>query len=193
MKLRISNDELRKYLEISSPDFPKYSTSILNLANKFAQGTRPKVVGQLSELIQEFSGRSLSEWEEWYVNKNPDAIVNATEKVVRMVESFKGAMDQIDRDLVEQWVRDLVIVKTFLGLRFQEAILKKVAEEKGYKFRLAIPEEESKGIDGFLNETPISIKPLTYKTKPELQETIQAKFIFYEKKNNGIEITFEEL
>jgi len=193
MKLKISNEELRKFLDIDSPDFPKYTTSILNLANQFAQGTRPRVVGQLSDLIQEFSGRSLPEWEEWYVKKNPDAIVNATEKVVKMIGSFRGAMDEIDKDLVERWVRDLVIVKTFIGLRFQEAILEKVAEKKGCKFRIANPEEESKGIDGFLDETPISIKPATYKAKAGLQENIKAKIIFYEKKKNGIEITFEDI
>ncbi len=163
------------------------------MTNQFAQGTRPKVVGQLSDLIQEFSGRSLPEWEEWYVKKNPDAIVNATEKVVKMIGSFKGAMDEIDKDLVERWVRDLVIVKTFIGLRFQEAILKKVAEKKGCKFRIANPQEESKGIDGFLDETPISIKPATYKAKLGLQESIKTKIIFYEKKKNGIEITFEDI
>ena len=37
-------------------------------------------------------------------------------------------MNKIDRDRIEQWVRDLVIVKTFARLRFQEAILKKGAE-----------------------------------------------------------------
>ena len=46
--------------------------------------------------------------------------------------------------MVEQWVRDLVIVKTFAGLRFQEAILKKGAEIKGTGYRFANPDEESK-------------------------------------------------
>lgn len=34
-------------------EFPRYTTQILNLANQDAQGTRPRVVGQLSELIKE--------------------------------------------------------------------------------------------------------------------------------------------
>lgn len=192
MKLKITNSELRKYLNLESQVFPKYTSSIFNLANRFAQGTRPKVVGQLSELIQEFSGKSMPEWEEWYVKKNPQAIINATEKIIKMVDTFKEALDTVDRDLVERWVRDLVIVKTFIGLRCQEAILKKVAEKRKCKYELANPEDESKGIDGYLDKIPVSIKPITYKTKPELQERIKAKFIFYEKKSDGIEITFED-
>lgn len=192
MKLKISNAELRKYLNIASPDFPKYSSSIMNLANQFAQGTRPKVVGQMSELIQEFSGKSLSEWEKWYVNKNPQAIVKATEKIVKMIGTFKETLDHVDKDLIERWVKDLVIVKTFIGLRCQEAILKKVAENRRGKYRLASPEEESKGIDGFLDDIPVSVKPITYKSKPELREKIKVKFIYYEKKKDGVEITFED-
>lgn len=193
MDLKLTNKEIRKYLNISSPEFPKYTAPIINLANRFAQGTRPKTVGQLSELIREFSGRSLSEWEEWYVSKNPDAIINATEKIIKTIDNLKEAMNKIDRDLIEQWVKDLVIVKTFIGLRFHEAILKKVAGLKGCKYRLARPEEESKGIDGYIDNVPVSIKPITYKDKPELQERIEAKFIFYEKVRDGIKISFDEI
>lgn len=50
-------------MEIENPEFPKYTTQILNLANQNAQATRPKVVGQMSELIKEFTGRTLEEWE----------------------------------------------------------------------------------------------------------------------------------
>ena len=41
----------------------------MNLANQNSQGTRSKVVGQLSDLIQEFQGNSIEEWEEWYKHK----------------------------------------------------------------------------------------------------------------------------
>ena len=45
MKIKLSNEELRRSLEIEAPSFPKYVTQIINLANQNAQGTRPKVVG----------------------------------------------------------------------------------------------------------------------------------------------------
>ena len=57
----------------------------------------------------------------------------------------------------------------------------------GEEYRLAEPEEESRGIDGFVGETSISIKPETYKTKPSLMEEIKAdKIIFYEKRKDEI-------
>ena len=54
MKVKISSKEIRRYLDIETPEFQKYVAPLINLANLYAQGTRPNVVGQMSELIQEF-------------------------------------------------------------------------------------------------------------------------------------------
>lgn len=193
MKIRLSNEEIRKYMDIDSPEFPRYTAQLLNLANQNAQGTRPRIVGQMSELIQHFTGQSLAEWEQWYLKRNPDAIRMATEKVLQMVENLRDAIEKIDRGMVEKWVRDLVIVKTFMGLRFQEAILKRCAEMKGVDYRLSDFAEESKGIDGYIGDVPVSIKPKTYKIKAALQEEIAVKIIYYEKVNNGIEVDYEQI
>jgi hypothetical protein len=80
-----------------------------------------------------------------------------------MVERLRDVMEQIDRPMVEAWVRDLVLVKTFIGPRFQEAILRKVAKQKGLPHRFSAPEEEARGIDGYIGELPVSIKPDTYR------------------------------
>lgn len=193
MKIKISLEELRKYLEIEPVEFPKYTAPIINLANQYAQGTRPKIVGQMSELIQEFTGRTLEEWEQWYLEQKPDAIRVATEKIMEMLQNFKDTLNSIDKGLVEQWVRDLVVVKTFIGLRFQETILKKGAEIKGTSYRLAVPEEESKGIDGYIGDLPVSIKPYTYEVKTALSERIAVKIIYYRKLKDGLEVDFGEI
>jgi hypothetical protein len=93
--------------------------------------------------------------------------------------------------MIETWVRDLVVVKTFMGLRFHEAILKKGAELKGgVAWRLADKAEESKGIDGYIGDIPVSVKPDTYKVKPNLQEEIAGKMIYYRKVKNGLEVDY---
>ena len=69
MQVKIYSKEIKELLGITSFEFPKYSTQILNLANQNAHGTRPSVVGQMSELVQEFSWQSIKEWEEWYLKK----------------------------------------------------------------------------------------------------------------------------
>src|SRR3989344_1484774 len=182
-------------MEISgeAKQFPKYTTQIINLANKNSQGTRPIVVGQLSELIQECPHKEFKKWKEWYLKKYPTAINKATDKIMPMIEGFKEAINKIDREMVKKWVEDLVIDKAFIGFKFQEAILKRVARMKNTSYRLATPQEESKGIDGFIGNIPVSIKPTTYKIKDMLNEQIEAKIIFYEKKKDGINVDISQL
>ncbi len=191
MKLKIPNSEVQELLSGKTYSYPKYATQIMNLANQNAQGTRAKIVGQMSDLIQEFEGTALSEWEKWYLESHPDAIDNATEKVYAMVTLFKEAILKIDKETVREWIEELVVVKTFSGLKFQEAILKKISLHFKKPYRLAKPDEESKGIDGFIGEKPISIKPMTYKTKMGLNEVINVPIVFYDKKKSEIVIEFD--
>ena len=192
MEIKIKNEEIRSLLGIESPEFPKYVTQILNLANQNAQATRPRVVGQMSELIKEFDGKTLEEWESWYLKRYPDAVDEATKKILSMIENFREAIGKIDENMVKQWVRDLVIVKTFLGLRFQEAVLKKLSEEFGLEYRLASPEEEKKGIDGYIGNLPVSLKPKSYDSKRLLPEKLEGYVIYYEKQKGGLRIFISE-
>jgi hypothetical protein len=189
--IKIKNDEIIEDVVGDLKNFPKYSTQLINLANQNAQGTRPKVVGQMTELIQEFPGNSYEEWVKCYKAKYPEAILEATQKIFGMINNFKEIISIIDEKLVHQWVEDLVLTKTYSGLRFQESILKRIASIKRTSYRLANPEEESKGIDGFIGDVPISIKSITYNTKDMLPENIQAKIVYYEKKKDGITISYD--
>jgi hypothetical protein len=188
MKFKIKNDELQIDMTGDKPEFPRYSTQVINLANQNAQGTRANIVGQMSELIQEFPGKSFAEWKSWYLTRMPDAVENATDRIFDMVNKMKIAGESIDRPLVKKWVEDLIFNKTFIGLRCQESILKRVAMRTGATYRLANPEEESQGIDGYIGEKPVSIKPVTYKTKNMLNENITVGIIFYDKQKDGITV-----
>jgi len=186
VKIRIGMGELKE-LTGEAKKFATYVSPIINLANQFAQGTRPHVVGQLSEMIQQCPYKTFEGWKRWYLSEKPDAIDEATERIMRKLDDFRRILPAIDEQTVKEWVEDLVLVKTFVGLRFQEPILNKIASMMGKEYRLAEPEEESRGIDGFVGETSISIKPETYKTKPSLMEEIKAdKIIFYEKEKDKI-------
>lgn len=191
MKIKIPNAEVQHLLIEKEVNFPKYTTQLMNLANSNSKGTAPKIVGQMSNLIQEFEGNTFEEWALWYQKGHPDAIEGATEKILEMIENLKKAIELINKHLIYQWVEDLVLNKTFSGLKFQEAILKKVAESKNTTYRLSSKEEESKGVDGYIDSTPISIKPITYKTKSQLSEIISVNIIFYDKKKDGIMIEFD--
>lgn len=68
--LKIANADVWDAVGATPPALPKYVGQLLNLANQNAGGTRPKVVGQMSELVQACPGRTLAEWETWYREKH---------------------------------------------------------------------------------------------------------------------------
>lgn len=192
MQFKISNAELMQLNGATAPVFPKYSTQLLNLANQNAGGTTPRVVGQLSNLFPEFeksaNTKDLKSWEKWYLSKFPNAIDMATDKVFTAVQNLQKSITQIDKPMVGEWVRDLVITKTFNGMRLQEAILVRAAEIKNLPFRSSTPAEEARGIDGFIGSVAYSVKPDTYKTMNRLPEQIKAVMCFYAKTKTGINI-----
>lgn len=57
-------------------------------------------------------------------------------------------------------------------------------------FRLAIPEVEAQGIDGFIGDSPVSIKPITYRIMNELPEHIEVSIIYYDKKKSEIVVEY---
>lgn len=196
MNFSISNEEQQALNDVSSVAFPKYTSQLINWANQNAQGTRPKVVGQLSDLFPEYEAQaenvSIEDWENWYLEKYPDAIENATNKIFTQVENLKQAIQLIDKELVRAWVKDLVISKTYNGLYVQKVILAKLASIKEQEYRLATPDEESQGIDGYVGEKAYSIKPDTYKTMGRLSETINVTMIYYTKTKTCLKVEVEE-
>jgi len=196
MEYKIKNDSIQEYNGVESAEFPKYTSQLINWANQNAQGTRPKVVGQLSELFPEFQSEAdvvtIEKWEEWYLKRYPAAVEDATNKIYTQVENLKEAIKLVDKDLIRTWVKDLVIDKTYNGLYVQKAILASLAEKTSQKYRLANPQEESKGIDGFVGQTAYSIKPDTYKTMKRLSETIDVKIIYYTKTKTGLTVEVQE-
>ena len=131
-------------------------------------------------------------WEKWYLAKYPDAVDTATEKIWGQIQLLTEAIHLIDKDMVRQWVYDLVINKTYDGLYVQKDILEFLAKERHATYRLATPEEETKGIDGYVGDIPYSIKPESYKTMDRLSETIPVKMIYYAKTNTGLKLDIED-
>ncbi len=143
----------------------------------------------MTELINEFPGSEYAEWEKFYLDKYGDRLENAKVLITSKLKNMKKVFNNITETDIEKWVEDLVIAKTFIGLRLQEAILIAVAEKDGKAFRRADAEEEARGIDGYIGGEPVSIKPHTYDAKV-LPAEIKARLITYRKTKRGVVITY---
>ena len=167
----------------------KYIGSVINFANKVSQATRPKYVGQMSELIQQFrdecDSHEVDDWEKFYDGN--DKIDAAADKIWEYVLAIKENLNELTKDDVRAWTKDLIIDKTHSGLQIQLDVLKLCAD--GHPYRLANVEEEAKGIDGFIGDEPVTIKPNTYKNTINAgMETIPYRIIYYTNGSKGVKI-----
>ena len=60
--------------------------------------------------------------------------------------------------------KDLVITKTYNGLRIKIGC-SDIANKYDKHYRISTAEEESRNIDAYIAEVPLTIKPLSYKSK----------------------------
>ncbi|WP_459201521.1 MjaI family restriction endonuclease [Methanococcus sp. CF] len=187
LKLKVE-DAFADVVDKEKYEFPKYTTQIINIANQNSQGTRPPVVGQMSELIKECPEKSYTCWAEWYLAGHPDAIKNASDKIEDMIKKMENAFSKIDREMIERWVEDLVIVKTAEGLIIQESVFNKLSKQYNKEYTPSKPEDESKGIDGYIGNTALQVKSIEYLHENHLPEKITVPIIYYKKTNDNITI-----
>lgn len=180
-------------------DTPKYTTYLLNPAVNLSQSNRPHVVGQMSEIVKQFRQEhpegTFDDWVEFYKNEyNGDQrIEKATEMAYPMVKKMRTAFEEIDEEMTRNYLRDLVLFKSYEGFDIQEAILKKLGEMYDAEIKRANPQDETKGIDGYIGDQPVQIKPITY--KDNLQESIEVPIILYDenKSNKTMKVDISEL
>ncbi len=183
--IEIKKKELINITKYKQPDFPKYTSSLINLLNRRARGTHSSVVGQMSDLTIECPYKEYDKWREWYLTKRPDAIDKAVKLIISKLTEVKDAMGKINEDVIRRWVIDLVIDKSFRSLKIQEAILIKIEKLTEIKCRLANKEEEQKGIDGFVGDIPVQIKPATYKIASNVKSEKLIEVVIYYKKTEN--------
>ena len=150
---------------------PKYISSLINLACSWSQATRPKAVGNMSELAKRYrqevaaSARSPEDWERFCRGKQADGCMDAsvrkgTDMLLAIKQTLNACSTDELREFTRDWIADTVYRKSFDGLVVvQPAVLKALAEARGSTWREATAAEESKGIDGYIGDRPVQVKP----------------------------------
>lgn len=170
-----------------------YVSGFLNFANRMSQATRVKNLGSTSQLFRAFrqsegAVTSLHDWERFYTNQvvNEDqqsgleAISTAGARLYAQVDRIRAELDQITPQECEDYVRDLVIDKSFIGHGIEEAVLRKIAEKTGRIFTPSTLDDERRGIDGYLDDEPVSVKPASYRADENTHDTpLPAKVFYY--------------
>lgn len=144
-------------------EFPLYTKPILNIATQNSKATQVKLVGSMKEQWTKFmatGGRSVDEWESWYMdNGGQKKIQAATDKLWEMLNKMPLDHAVFTRDLAEQYILDLVINKTHYGMSGEYHSVLAAAQYFDKPHRFSTAEEESQGIDAWIGDYPVQVKP----------------------------------
>ena len=159
--------------------------ALLNKPLNDSGANRKKVVGDMPKLVDEFSklpevlncktsNEILDKWEEFYTEKQPTGIQDATKilfdffiRIQSVSFTLSGCNMPEDlrktyRDMCEAYVRRLILIQTPFGLLIEKMILTNLSSYLGIKYVKNF-NEEAKGIDARIDDIPITVKPESYK------------------------------
>lgn len=200
---KISKDELKKSNKTSygiNYKPKKYNSAFLNTVNKDAHSSRPETVGKLAteifpEYVENTTDPTPEGWKKHYQSTHSQQYDEGLRKFKEQFKLEKDAINNISDEDLTKYYDDLMFNKTFAGLYVQDKILKDIANDKQATYRKASSDDESKGIDGYIDGIPYSVKSETYKTSAAKNtETINATMVYYSenKKTKEIEYYIED-
>ena len=183
---RISGVNILKKREIN---YPLYYYRFINDAHEMSRATTPKYVGKVHTLFKERKFRYLGEWVKWHNSKYPGCVGKAVNKIWDILESA-GIDKKCKREYrryIKKFVENLLYNQTYTGLKIQEVILMKISKIMKQKYKWSDACDDSLGIDGFVGDIPISIKPSSNK----VAKKAGTKRVYYDidTKNNILSFT----
>lgn len=173
-------------------NFPLYSKPILNIATQNSKATQPRYVGSMKEYWIEFmktGGRSVDEWEHWYMSNDGEAKIDAgTEKLYNMLNRMPLDHSVFTREIARNYILDLVINKTHYGMSGEYYSVIAVAKYFDMPHRFSTAEEESQGIDAWIGDCPVQVKPEDSVTKHHVRnhaDTEKTLVVTYKAKSDA--------
>ena len=193
---RISGRNLLKRDDIK---YPLYIEPLINTIDDKSRACHSSNVGKLHIMIKQRQFRNVGEWRRWYCKKRPGDIERAIDKVYNAIVTaidggsrhnvkFNCKFRKNMKFYIGKFINNLIIEKTFRGLKIQEALLVKLGQIMKRDYTWSTAKEDSTGIDGHLGLIPISIKPNTcqLKKKPGVKRVIYTIY----KNRKGLSFTY---
>lgn len=170
--------------------WPKYATQLLNIAGQNSRCFDAKRVGSMKELWLEFVDSdqpdTLENWEAFYLNaKGNHGLTEASQKLHDMTQ--KMGIEWVDGQMCSDYVHEVIFNKTHFGMGGESMAIAVAAEYFGLDYRFSNAVEESQGIDGWIGDQPVQVKPQdSYKVGHVFNKADTSKqlVVTYEKKKH---------
>lgn len=171
MLVEITVDDTEVYDSLPDFEWEKYQRGflgILNNAYNQSCNTGTKILGDMSEITDEFDGGSYDEFLSYYYNewdghsRRVRAVRRMTENLVSRIEAVGG---EITERKARRWAKQYIgsmLVNSYRGFLDEERAIELVADEMGSDWRVADSSQESAGVDGYIEQTTVQVKPASH-------------------------------
>lgn len=197
--IKITAKERKKLVTDEYDDLPKYTFTVLDSAKQYTGANQESSVGKMTEIFEEFKRKhpdgGYEEWKKYY-RQNYDGdqkLQEATDDAYEMVKNIREAAEQIDREMVFEFLEKLVLRDTFAGQNVRYLIAEKLDEVydvECYRVPSGVGPDDVHMQAG--NQT-VSIKPESHRNEGQTVEEQEAVIIYYEDNDSKLEIDVEAL
>ena len=163
--IKLTNKDFQPVVLRDRYEFPLYAKPILNIATQNSQATRVKIVGSMKEQFTDFLKQSgekgVKDWENFY-NDHCDGlnkIEQSANKVWEMLSKMPVDHSVFTLDLCRMYIEDLAYNKTHFGMSGEYYSVLASAKYFDLPHRFSNAEEEAQGIDAFIGDYPVQVKP----------------------------------
>lgn len=187
--ISIDADERKQLTTGDKKKAPKYTFYAMNNAVKYSSANRKPLVGDISEIYEEFEEKhpngDFDDWKNYYYNyyDGRERLDEATEEAYDMFLTIRAAIDQIDQEDVREFVEGLVLNGTYSNRNGRDAVIEKVVESISECGRLN-PGEGPDGCDLRLGNRFVSIQ-LEEIREESVFENRDDVVVFYFSENEG--------
>jgi hypothetical protein len=143
-------------------EWPKYSTQLLNVAGQNCKAFDVRQVGSAKETWLEMRQQGIpGTFENWcnFYNSKPFAnnIPAQAQRLYEMIQKMQ--IGGISYDMCEDYIKEVIYNKTHMGMAGEEMAIQAVGSYYSLPVRFSDAQEEAQGIDGWIGEIPVQVKP----------------------------------
>lgn len=168
MNVELTIDDTEVYDTLPTFEWEKYQKGflgILNNAYNQSCNTGTKVLGDMSEITSQYDGGSYTDFLVYYADewdgteRTNEATQRMADNIVNRIESVGG---RIDEKVAFKWANQYVqymLVNSYRGFMDEARAIELVADEVDADWRVADSSKESEGVDGYIDERSVQVKP----------------------------------
>lgn len=156
----------KHYRGVAQPNrrqWPVYAKQLLNIATQNSKAANPKEIGSVKELWLKMRSQgingTLDNWTKFYQKERggEECLEKSGKKVYVMMQ--KMGVSWITEDMCIDYIKELAYNKTHMGLGGEEMAIQAIAKYYKLPYRFSNAQEESQGIDGWIGDSPVQVKP----------------------------------